>query len=68
MRVAEQIYETVKTLPDQTAYEILDFVKALQSKKEIERQKRKDDALKVLSKYKGRFKKIEFSRDELYDR
>jgi hypothetical protein len=68
MRVAEQIYETVKTLPDQTAYEILDFVKALQSKKEIEHQKRKDDALKVLSKYKGRFKKIEFSRDELYDR
>ena len=68
MHVAEQIYETVKLLPDKTAYRVLDFVKALQQKKESDAKERKDEALRGLHKYKGRFDSVKFNRDELYDR
>lgn len=36
MNIAERVYETVKTLPEQQAAEVLDFAEFLKSKAELE--------------------------------
>ena len=66
--IAEKIYESVKSLPDNKAGEVLDFVEALKNKQVQEQQSRKADALATLAKYRGRFVADSFNRDELYDR
>ena len=66
--IAEKIYESVKSLPDNKAGEVLDFVEALKNKQVQEQQSRKADALATLAKYRGRFGADSFNRDELYDR
>jgi len=66
--IAEKIYESVKSLPDNKAGEVLDFVEALKNKQVQEQQSRKADALGTLAKYRGRFNADSFNRDELYDR
>ncbi len=68
MRIAEQIYETVKTMPDNTACEVLNFAEALKNKQAVESKNRRVNALATLTKYSGRFKAEKFSREELYDR
>jgi len=68
MRIAEQIYETVKTMPDNEAGEILDFVEALKNKHADNAKKRRVNALTTLTKYQGRFKAEKLNREELYDR
>ena len=66
--IAEKIYESVKSLPDNKAGEVLNFVEALKNKQVQEQQSRKADALATLAKYRGRFNAERLNRDELYDR
>ena len=66
--IAEKIYESVKSLPDNKASEVLDFVEALKNKQVQEQQSRKLDALAILAKYRGRFDAERLNCDELYDR
>jgi hypothetical protein len=68
MNIAERIYETVKTLPEHTASEVLDFAEGLKAKQVEEERTRKDHALATLKKYRGRFKSGKFNREECYDR
>jgi uncharacterized protein involved in tellurium resistance len=68
MNIAEQIYETVKTLPSQSACEVLDFVEKLKAKQLESEKNRKVAALATLAKYRGRFKAEKLNREECYDR
>ena len=68
MNSAERIYETVKSLPENTASEVLDFAEGLKAKQTEGERIRKENALAVLAKYRGRFKAGKFNREECYDR
>lgn len=68
MNIAERIYETVKTLPEHTAGEVLIFAEGLKAKQFEEEQIRREKALATLAKYRGRFKADKFNREECYDR
>ncbi len=68
MNIAERIYETVKTMPEQTACEVLSFAENLKAKQLEEEKTRRENALATLAKYQGRFKAEKFERDECYDR
>lgn len=68
MNIAERIYETVKTMPEQVACEVLSFAESLKVKQVEEEQTRRENALATLAKYRGRFKAEKFERDECYDR
>lgn len=67
MNIAEQIYETVKTLPEQSACEVLSFAESLKARQFAEEQTRREKALATLTKYRGRFDAEKFSRDECCD-
>jgi len=66
--IAEKVFEAVKTLPEQQAAEVLDFIEFLKSKTKKERGERREIALATLDKYKGLYDGVPFNRDELYDR
>lgn len=66
--IAEKVFEAVKTLPEQQAAEVLDFVEFLKSKAEKGRDGRREIALATLDKYRGLYNATPFNRDELYDR
>jgi hypothetical protein len=66
--IAEKVFEAVKTLPDQQAAEVLDFVELLKAKTEQEQELRRKNAWAMLEKYKGAYDGTPFSRVELYDR
>lgn len=66
--IAEKVFEVVKTLPEQQAAEVLDFVELLKVKTEKEQGKRREIALATLDKYRGLYDGYLFNRDELYDR
>ena len=68
MNTADRIYETVKTLPEQSACEVLSFAENLKVKQIENEQNRKAIALATLAKYRGRFKAEKFNREECYDR
>ncbi|MGD0959867.1 MAG: DUF2281 domain-containing protein [Methylomonas sp.] len=68
MNIAERIYETVKTLPEQSASEVLSFAEGLKAKQDEEDHVRREKALATLAKYRGRFKAEKFNREECYDR
>jgi hypothetical protein len=68
MNIAEKIYETVKTLPEQTACEVLHFAESLKAKQDEENNLRREKALATLAKYRGRFKAEKFVREDCYDR
>jgi len=68
MNIAERIYETVKTLPEHTATEVLDFAESLKAKQADDERIRRENALATLAKYRGRFKAGKFNREECYDR
>ncbi|MGZ5304766.1 MAG: DUF2281 domain-containing protein [Bacteroidia bacterium] len=68
MNIAERIYETVKTLPENTAAEVLNFAEGLKAKQAEEERTRRENALATLAKYRGRFKAGKFNREECYDR
>jgi transposase len=68
VNIAEKIYETVKTLPEQTACEVLYFAESLKAKQAEEMRKRRENALDTLTKYRGRFKADKFVREDCYDR
>lgn len=68
MNIAEQIYETVKTLPEQTACEVLSFAESLKAKQVDEDRLRREKALATLAKYRGRYKAEKFHREDCYDR
>ena len=68
MNIAERIFETVKTLPEQQAAEVLDFAEGLKVKQADEDRRRREQALATLAKYRGRFKAEKFNREECYDR
>ncbi|MBS4052170.1 MAG: DUF2281 domain-containing protein [Methylomonas sp.] len=68
MNIAERIYETVQTMPEQTAREVLSFAESLMPKQSEEERSRRENALATLAKYRGRFKAEKFERDECYDR
>ena len=66
--IAEQIYEAVKTLPEQKAAEVLSFAQALQARQAEEYEQAKQQALALLGDpplaLSGRY----WSRESLYDR
>ena len=66
--IAEKIYEAVKTLPDQDAAEVLDFVEALRARREKSYEQAKQQALALLDDpplaLNGRY----WSKESLYDR
>lgn len=68
MNIAERIYETVKTMPEQVACEVLNLAEKLKAKQSEEEQTRRENALATLAKYRGRFKAENFNHDECYDR
>ena len=68
MNIAERIYETVKTLPEQTACEVLYFAENLKAKQVEAERIRRENALATLTKYRGRFKADKFVREDCYDR
>ncbi|WP_225587428.1 DUF2281 domain-containing protein [Methylomonas fluvii] len=49
MNIAEQIYETVKTLPEQIACEVLNFAQSLKAKQAAEHRLRRENALSTLA-------------------
>lgn len=67
MNIAERIFETVKTLPEQQAAEVLDFAEGLKVKQADEDRRRREQALDTLAKYRGRLKAEKFNREECYD-
>jgi hypothetical protein len=67
MTTAEKIFEAVRALPEIEARKVLDFVGFLKSKP-TDSQTEREAALAGLARYRGRFKAVRFSRDELYDR
>jgi len=66
--IAEKISEAVKTLPDQDAAEVLDFVEALRARREKSYEQAKQQALALLDDpplaLNGRY----WSKESLYDR
>lgn len=66
--IAEKVFEAVKALPDEQAAEVLNFVEGLKANLEAGQQARRERALAVLGKYRGRFKADKFNREECYDR
>lgn len=68
MTIAEKIFAEVSALPEAQAREVLDFVGFLKSKQPAHRLAERAAALAELARYRGRFKAVKFSRDELYDR
>lgn len=68
MNIAERIYETVKTLPEQTACELLNFTESLKAKHADEDRLRREKALATLARYRGRYKAEKFNREDCYGR
>ena len=66
--ITEKIFETVKTLPEQKAAEVLSFAEGLKAKQVAEDMTLRNRALATLAKYRGRFKVEPFKRDDCYDR
>ena len=66
--IAEKIFEAVKTLPEQQAAEVLDFVEFLTSKTQKERVERREIALATLDKHIGLYDGSPFNREELHER
>lgn len=68
MNIAERIFQTVKTLPESEALEVLHFVEILQASHDTESSARRAKALATLAKYRGRYKAEKLDRESLYDR
>ncbi|OAI05207.1 hypothetical protein A1353_11875 [Methylomonas methanica] len=68
MNIAEQIYEAVKTMPEQAACEVLSFAESLRAKQVEEDRLRREKALATLAKYRGRYTAEKFHREDCYDR
>ncbi|MDD2760030.1 MAG: DUF2281 domain-containing protein [Methylomonas sp.] len=68
MNIAEQVFDAVKTLPEQQAAEVLDFVEFLKTKTRRQSNNRREQALATLDKYSGLYDDSPFNRDELYER
>ena len=66
--ISEKILAAVKTLPDQQAAEVLDFVEFLQTKSSKEQEDKRKKAWATLDKHKGAYDGKPFNREELYDR
>lgn len=66
MNIAERIYETVKTLPEHTTCEVLNFVESLKARQIEEEQINREKALATLAKYRGCFKADKLNREECY--
>lgn len=67
MSTAQRIFEEVRTLPEAAALEALDFVGFLETR-QAPSEAFKAQAKAVLAQYRGRYKAVKFSRDELYER
>lgn len=65
---AEKVFEGVKTLPDQQASEVLDFVEFLKSKTKQAPASRIEIALATLVKHIGLYDCSFFIREELHER
>ncbi|MDD5322915.1 MAG: DUF2281 domain-containing protein [Methylococcales bacterium] len=66
--IAEKVFEAVKTLPEQQAAEVLDFVEFLKSKTQKGRGGRREIALATLDKHIGLYDGSPFNREELHER
>jgi len=66
--IAEKVFEAVKTLPEQQAAEVLDFVEFLKSKTQKEQVGRREIALATLDKHIGLYDGLPFNREELHER
>ena len=66
MTTAEKIIQELQALPEAQAREVLDFVSFLKSRQQSEVERK--SALERLARFRGRFKSVSFTRDELYDR
>ncbi|WNB74541.1 DUF2281 domain-containing protein [Methylomonas koyamae] len=61
MSIAEKVFEAVKTLPEQQAAEVLDFVEHLKAKQTEERRQGLDEFFKP---YQIDLSNFNFDRDE----
>jgi hypothetical protein len=68
MTIAEKVYETVKTLHEQQAAEVLDFAEFLKAKADRERNERREKALVTLDRHQGLYDGAPFDRGELHER
>lgn len=68
MNIAEQVFDAVKTLPEQQAAEVLDFVEFLKTKSKRQTSDRREKAFATLDKYSGLYDGSSFSREELHER
>ena len=66
--IAEKIIEALKTLSEQQATEVLDFVEFLKSKTQKEQGGRREKALVTLDKHIGLYDGSPFNREELHER
>lgn len=66
--IAERIFETVKTLPEQQAAEVLDFAEFLQAKMAKPSEERREKALATLDNYMGIYDGSPFNREALHER
>jgi hypothetical protein len=66
--IAEQVFETVKTLPERQAAEVLSFAEGLKARQEAEVQARREKALAILDKHQGLYDEAPFDRGELHER
>jgi hypothetical protein len=66
--IAEKVFQAVKTLPEQEAGEVLDFVEFLKVKADQEHNQKRKSAWAMLEKYKGAYDGKLFNREDLYDR
>ncbi len=68
MSIAESVFETVKTMPERQAAEVLNFAEALQTRRAEEYEQAKQRAFAMLDnpplELNGRY----WSRESLYDR
>jgi len=63
--LAERIFETVKTLPDQQAAEVLDFAAFLQTKtQQVEEQAKVADLKAFFAPYRKDLTGFKFDREE----
>jgi hypothetical protein len=67
MNTVDRIYETVKTLSEQSACEVLSFVEKLKANHIENEHSRKALALAKLAKYRGRVTAEKFNREDCYD-
>jgi spore coat polysaccharide biosynthesis protein SpsF (cytidylyltransferase family) len=68
VNTVERIVHELRDLPEGEAREVLDFMAYLKAKRQEKDQQRRERALELLKKHRGRFRAVKVDREELHDR